>query len=225
MLGLLSAGIAIGSGLLSTVGAAIGSACSAIGGAVLSTGGVLLDAISRGLPVVEKICDIALAVGKGVGLFSPEQSECDMYELGLRAERSVEEGVHSEQFDSNQAYIDHLRQKVELGKEDLDKLDKLSVEDKLKYACIGSAVTIAGIKEKYEVDIPNTFWVASTDVGIEPEQFKPMLDIFEQEQVQPDIDGFLNGELPSDLHSEIYDLIDEKLGEMLSNESINKLLS
>ncbi|MDM1697262.1 hypothetical protein HX099_11430 [Thiopseudomonas alkaliphila] len=225
MLGLLSAGIALGSGLLSTVGAAIGSACSAIGGAVLSTGGVLLDAISRGLPVVEKICDIALAVGKGVGLFSPEQSECDMYELGMRAERSVEEGVHSEQFDSNQAYIDHLREEIELGKEDLDKLDKLSDEDKLKYACIGSAVTIAGIKEQFKIDIPETFWLASIDVGIGREQIKPMLDVFEQEQVKPDIDGFLNGGLPSDLQHKIYDLIDSRLGEVLGNEIIEKLLN
>lgn len=212
-------------GGLSAIGGMLTTAFSAMGGAVLSTGGILLDAINRGLPMVEKIFDIALAVGKGVGLFSPEQSECDMYELGMRAERAVDEGVHSEQFDSNQAYIDHLREEIELGKEDLDKLDKLSGEDKLKYACIGSAVTIAGIKEKFEIDIPETFWLASTDVGIGPEQIKPMLDVFEQEQVKPDIDGFLNGELPSDLQRKIYDLIDSRLGEVLGNETIEKLLN
>lgn len=221
MLGL--GGVILGG--LSAIGGMLTTAFSAMGGAVLSTGGILLDAINRGLPMVEKIFDIALAVGKGVGLFSPEQSECDMYELGMRAERAVDEGVHSEQFDSNQAYIDHLREEIELGKEDLDKLDKLSGEDKLKYACIGSAVTIAGIKEKFEIDIPETFWLASTDVGIGPEQIKPMLDVFEQEQVKPDIDGFLNGELPSDLQRKIYDLIDSRLGEVLGNETIDKLLN
>ncbi|HKM15631.1 MAG TPA: hypothetical protein VJY63_06890 [Marinospirillum sp.] len=221
MLGL--GGVILGG--LSAIGGMLTTAFSAMGGAVLSTGGILLDAINRGLPMVEKIFDIALAVGKGVGLFSPEQSECDMYELGMRAERAVDEGVHSEQFDSNQAYIDHLREEIELGKEDLDKLDKLSGEDKLKYACIGSAVTIAGIKEKFEIDIPETFWLASTDVGIGPEQIKPMLDVFEQEQVKPDIDGFLNGELPSDLQRKIYDLIDSRLGEVLGNETIEKLLN
>lgn len=221
MLGL--GGVILGG--LSAIGGMLTTAFSAMGGAVLSTGGILLDAINRGLPMVEKIFDIALAVGKGVGLFSPEQSECDMYELGMRAERAVDEGVHSEQFDSNQAYIDHLREEIELGKEDLDKLDKLSGEDKLKYACIGSAVTIAGIKEKFEIDIPETFWLASTDVGIGPEQIKPMLDVFEQEQIKPDIDGFLNGELPSDLQRKIYDLIDSRLGEVLGNETIEKLLN
>lgn len=211
-------------GGLSAIGGML-TAFSAIGGGVLSTGGILLDAINRGLPMVEKIFDIALAVGKGVGLFSPEQSECDIYELGMRAERALDEGVHSEQFDSNQAYIDHLREKIELGKEDLDNLDKLSGEDKLKYVCIGSAVTIAGIKEKFEIDIPETFWLASTNVGVEPEQIKPMLDVFEQEQIKPDIDGFLNGELSSDLQRKIYDLIDSRLGEVLGNETIEKLLN
>ncbi|MBE0470349.1 MAG: hypothetical protein IBX55_12695 [Methyloprofundus sp.] len=225
MFGFISAGIGLVSGALSTVSSAIGTACSAIGGAVISAGRIMIDAISRGLPLVEKICDVAFTVGKVLGLFAPGQNEYDMYELGMRAERAVEKGVYSEQFDSNQAYIDHLRDEVELGKEELDKLDKLSVEDKLKYACIGSAVTIACIREQFKIDIPETFWIASTDIGIEPEQIKPMLDVFEQEQVKPDIDGFLNGELPSDLQRKIYELIDSRLGEVLGNETIDKLLN
>lgn len=225
MFSVIGAGIGLISGALSIVSSAIGTACSAIGGAVISTGRIMIDAISRGLPVVDKICDVALTVGKGLGLFAPGQNKSDMYELGMRAERAVDAGVYSEQFDSNQAYIDHLREEIELGKEDLDKLDKLSDEDKLKYACIGSAVTIAGIKEQFKIDIPETFWLASIDVGIGREQIKPMLDVFEQEQVKPDIDGFLNGGLPSDLQHKIYDLIDSRLGEVLGNEIIEKLLN
>ncbi|MEZ9368449.1 hypothetical protein AB4140_06425 [Shewanella sp. 10N.286.51.B2] len=211
-------------GGLSSVGTAIGSACSAIGGAVISTGRILIDAISRGLPMVEKICDVALTVGKGLGLFSPEQNELDIYELGMRTERSVEEGVTSEQFDSNKAFIDHLRDKITLSKENVEKLDNLSDSDKLKYACIGSAMTIAAIKEKYEVDIPETFWIAGTDLGVQPEQFKPMLDIFESAQLKPDLEGFVKGELPSELQRSIYDLIDNRLGDVLSNETLDKLL-
>lgn len=110
MFGFISAGIAAASGALGAVATAVGSACSAIGGAVISTGRIVVDAISRGLPMVEKICDVALTVGKGLGLFPPEGEASDMYELGMRTERAVEEGVTSEQFDSNQAYIDHLHQ-------------------------------------------------------------------------------------------------------------------
>lgn len=212
------------SGALGAVGSAIGSACSAIGGAVVSAGRVMVDAISRGLPMVEKICGIALAVGKGLGLFSPGQSECDMYELGMRAERSVAEGVTSEQFDSNQAFIDHLRDKVALSKENIEQLDNLSDTDKLKYACIGSAVTISAIKEQYQIDIPETFWLAGADLGVGSEQFKPMLDIFESAQLKPDLEGFLKGELTSELQKSIYNLIDERLGDVLSNETLEKLL-
>lgn len=220
MLGLISAGIAA----LSAAGSAIGAACSAIGGAVISTGRIMIDAISRGLPMVEKICDIALTVGKGLGLFSPENNEVDMYELGMRTERSVEEGVTSEQFDSNQAYIDHLREKVTLSKANIEQLNSLSDSDKLKYACIGSAVTIATIQEKYEIDIPETFWLAGAEVGVAPEQFKPMLDIFENAQLKPDLERFLKGDLTFELQRNIYDLIDERLGEVLSSETLDKLL-
>lgn len=224
MFAFIGGAISAVSGALGAVGSAIGTACSAIGGAVVSSGRVMVDAISRGLPIVEKICDIALTVGKGLGLFSPSQGECDMYELGMRTERSVAEGVTSEQFDSNQAFIDHLRDKIALSKENIEQLDNLSDSDKLKYASIGSAVTIAAIKEKYEVDIPETFWIAGTDLGVEPEQFKPMLDIFESAQLKPDLEGFLKGELPSELQRSIYDLIDKKLGDVLSNETLDKLL-
>ncbi|MEY8239717.1 MAG: hypothetical protein RPT25_05180 [Cycloclasticus sp.] len=210
-------------GAISAVSGALGAVASAIG-AVVSTGRVMLDAISRGLPMVEKICDIALTVGKGLGLFSPNHGECDMYELGMRAERSVSEGVTSEQFDSNQAFIDHLRDKGALSKENIEQLSNLSDGDKLKYACIGSAVTISAITEQYQVDIPETFWLAGADLGVGPEQFKPMLDIFESAQLKPDLEGFLKGELASELQRSIYELIDEKLGDVLNNETLDKLL-
>lgn len=211
-------------GGLSAIGSAIGTACTAIGGAVISTGRIVIDAISRGLPMVEKICDVALTVGKGLGLFSLEHNEVDMYELGMRAERAVAEGVTSDQFESNQAYIDHLREKIALSKENKESLENLSDSDKLKYACIGSAMVIATIKEKYEVDIPETFWIASADLGVKPEQFKPLLDVFENAQVTPDLDGFQKGELSSELQRGIYDLIDERLGEVLDSETIEMLL-
>ena len=224
MFGFVGMGLGLISGALSTVSSAIVTACSAIGGAVISTGRIMIDAINRGLPMIEKICDVTLTLGKGLGLFSPEQNECDIYELGMRTERSVEEGVHSEQFDSNQSYINHLREQVTLSKANIEQLGNLSDSDKLKYACIGSAVTIAAINEKYEIDIPETFWIAGADLGVKSEQFKPMLDVFENAQITPDLEGFQKGELTSDLQRSIYDLIDKRLGDVLSNETIDKLL-
>ena len=123
MFGLISAGISAIAGGLSAVGSAIGAACSAVGGAVISAGRVAVDALSRGLPMFEKICDVALTVGKGLGIFPPEGKDVDMYELGMRTERAVEGGVTSEQFDSNQAYIEHLREKIDLSKADKENLE------------------------------------------------------------------------------------------------------
>ena len=221
MFGLIGAGISALSGVASTIGAA----CSTIGGAVISTGRIMIDAINHGLPMVAKVCDVALTVGKALGVFASEHNEIDMYELGMRTERAVEEGITSDQFDSNQAYIDHLREKITLSKETIEKLDNLSDSEKLKYASIGSAMTIATIKEKYKIDIPESFWLAGADLGIEPQQFKPMLDIFERAQINPDLDGFQKGELTSELQRKIYDLIDERLSGVLSNETLDKLTS
>lgn len=221
MFGLIGAGISA----LSSAVSAIGSVCSAIGGAAISSGSIMIDAISRGLPMVEKICDVVLTVGKGLGLFASEHNEMDMYELGMRTERAVEEGTTSEQFDSNQAYIDHLREKITLSHEDKVNLKNLSNDDKLMYACIGTAMTIATIKEKYEVDIPENFWVTATTLGIEPEKFKPMLDVFENAKLQPDINGFMKGELNSELQRNIYDLIDERLSGILGKEILDKIIS
>lgn len=219
--GLISTGISVLSGAISTVS----TACSAIGGAVISTGSIMIDAINRGLPMVAKICDAALTVGKGLGLFASEHNEVDMYELGMRTERAVEEGTTSEQFDNNQAYIDYLREKIILSNDDKENLKNLSDGDKLKYACIGSAMTIATIKEKYEIDIPETFWITAANLGIEPKQFKPMLEVFENAQLQPDLDSFMKGKLNSELQRNIYNVIDEHLSGILSNEILDKLVS
>lgn len=217
--------ISVGASLLSGAMSAVGTACSAIGGAVISTGRIMIDAINRGLPMVARICNAALTAGKGLGVFATEHNEVDMYELGMRTERAVEEGTTSEQFDNNQAYIDYLREKITLSNEDRINLKNLSDSDKLKYASIGSAMTIATIKEKYEIDIPETFWSTATDLGIQPEKFKPMLDIFENAKLQPDLNGFMKGELSSDLQRSIYDLIDERLSGVLGKEIVDKLIS
>lgn len=225
MFGLIGAGIAAISGGLSAVGAAVSSVCSLVGGPVISTGRIMIEAISRGLPVVIQVCDIAFTVGKALGFFAPEQNEVDMYELGMRTEHAVEAGITSDQFESNQAYINYLRDKITLSKDSIEKLDDLSASDKLKYASIGSAMTIAAIKEKYNIDIPESFWLTGAELGIEPQQFKPLLDIFERAELKPDLQGFQKGELDSDLQSKIYNLIDSSLGDILSKETVDKLLS
>ena len=225
MFGLGSTLVSMASSAINVVGSAIGSACSAIGGAVVSAGRLIVDTLKHELPMLVQICNIAFTVGKEIGVFSPNHTEQDMYELGMRAEQSIEEGVNSEQFENNKDYIDHLREKIVLDKESMEKLDSLSDTDKLKYASLGSAITIAAITEQYKIDIPETFWLASINSGVQVDQFKPMLDVFESERVKPDLDGFIKGELPSELQRTIYDVIDTKLEELLDDATIDRLLS
>lgn len=59
---------------------------------------------------------------------------------------------------------------------------------------------------------------------MEPEKFKPVLDVFENAKLQPDFNGFMKGELSSDLQRSIYDLIDERLSDVLGKEIVDKLI-
>lgn len=216
-LGFIAAGI-------STLVGVVSGVCSTVGGAMISTGNVMIDAIGIGLQAVKNICDVALTVGEAFGLFSPEQNENDMLELGMRVEQAAAEDITSDQFDSNQAYIDHIREHVTLSKDNIENLDHLADKDKLKYACIGSAMTLAVIKEKYEVDIPDTLWSTATDLGVTADQFKAMLDVFEGANVEPDLEGFLKGKLTTESQKCMYNLIDDQLDKVLSNETLDKLL-
>ena len=60
---------------------------------------------------------------------------------------------------------------------------------------------------------------------MEPEKIKPVLDVFENAKLQPDFNGFMKGELSSDLQRSIYDLIDERLSGVLGKEIVDKLIS
>ncbi|ELV08559.1 hypothetical protein PE074_08895 [Wohlfahrtiimonas chitiniclastica] len=221
MFGFIGAGIAAISGAVS---AGIGAVCSTVGGAIISTGKIMMDAIRIGIPIVKNICDVSLTLGKAFGLFSPEHNENDMQELGVRVEQAAEENITSDQFDSNQAYIEHIREKVNLSKENIEKLDKLSDEDKLKYICIGGAMTLAAVKEKYQINIPDTFWITGSELGISADQIQRMLDVFEKANIDPDIEGFLKGKLTSESQSNMYDLISNQLENVLSDKILDKIL-
>ncbi|MBE0442578.1 hypothetical protein EI164_10990 [Psychrobacter sp. FME13] len=86
-------------------------------------------------------------------------------------------------------------------------------------------MNIAAIKEKYNIDIPELFWLVVAELGIEPQQFKPLLDTFEREELKPDLEGFQKGKLAPELQRKIYNLIDDSLSDVISKETIDKLLS
>ena len=77
MLGIIGAGISA----LGSACSAILSTCTAIGGAVISTGRVMIDAINTGLQTIDRVCDVALAVGKELGFFCPEHDDKDLYDI------------------------------------------------------------------------------------------------------------------------------------------------
>ena len=217
MLGpLVNAAVSIGSSVCS----AIGAACSSLGSGLATTGKVIINAIQVGLPIAEKVFTAVDLVAKAWGIFTEDHKEDDLYDLGMRAEQASMNGVKSDNFDSYQEYIDHLRNDIELKSN-----PSLSDEDKLKYGALGTAIAMKGISDKYQVEIPDSFWLSGVNMNLQPEQFKPLLDIFESEKVAPKLEDFNKGKLPFSEHEKIYDVLESYLGESMTAKEVEQFFA
>lgn len=197
-----SIGSAIGSAL-SSIGSAISSGissiCSAIGGAFFSgVGGIAALATSLiipgvGLPelivVVGFIARVVSEIAEALGLKEKDETP---EELGMKAEEADKK---PEDFDSIEAYIEYLRNDVEIDKE---KLKELSEEDKLKYAAIGTAINIKGIEEKYGVEMPGDFWKTASDLKMSAQETRQYIESCKQNGItnMKDMSDYLRGSAP-----------------------------
>ncbi|KJY87697.1 hypothetical protein CWB89_10260 [Pseudoalteromonas piscicida] len=213
MFGIVTAGIS----LIGSACAAVSTICSTLGTGLVSAGKVIINAIQVGLPIAEKVFRAVDLVAKAWGIFTEDHKEEDLYDLGMRAEQASMNGMKSDNFDSYQEYIDHLRADIEL-KPNLS----LSDEDKLKYGALGTAVAIKGISDKYQVEIPDSFWLSGVNMNFQPEQFKPLLDAFESEKVVPKLEDFNKGKLPFSEHEKIYDVLESYLGESMTAQEVEQ---
>lgn len=197
-----SVGSAIG-GALSSVGSAIcsgiSSVCSGIGGALFSgAGGIAALACSIIRPLttvieiggaIDVLIAIVSAIAEALGLKDKDETS---EELGMKAETADKK---PEDFDSIEAYIEYLRNDVQIDKE---KLENLSKEDKVKYAAIGTAITIKGIEEKYGIEAPGDFWKTAADLKLSGEETKQYIETFKQNGItnMKDMSDYIKGVAP-----------------------------
>lgn len=197
-----SIGSAIG-GALSSIGSAISSGISSICSSINSTffsgaGGIAALATSLiipgvGLPeiivVAGFIARVVSEIAEALGLKEKDETP---EELGMKAEEADKK---PEDFDSIEAYIEYLRNDVEIDKE---KLKELSEEDKLKYAAIGTAINIKGIEEKYGVEMPGDFWKTASDLRISAQETKQYIESCKQNGItnMKDMSDYLKGYAP-----------------------------
>lgn len=188
---------------LSAVGSAIcsgiSSLCSSIGGALFSgAGGIAALAASIIMPGVGLpeiifgigiIAEIVSKIAEALGLKDKDETP---EELGLKAEAADKK---PEDFDSIEAYIQYLRNDIQIDKE---KLENLKDEDKVKYAAIGTAITIKGIEEKYGIEAPGEFWKTAADLKLSGEETKQYIETFKQNGItnMKDMSDYIKGVAP-----------------------------
>ena len=213
-------------GLFSAVVGAVGSAvsavisgasavCGALGGVVGALGSTFCTSLVAGITAlgVGDVIAVIMVVAKAISWIAEklglttegEQPE----DLGMKAEQADKK---PEDFDSIEEYIKYLREEVEIDKE---KMEKLSPEERAKYATVGSAILVQGIEEKYKMQLPAEFWCTMTDRKMDGEQIKCLIETFKENGMtdMKDLDDYLNNRKieSGTLRSEISDTIVEAI--------------
>lgn len=178
-MGLFSTAVSIvGSAVSGVVGAVcsgVSKVCGAIGGALrLASKAVtgIAEVIGGLAPVLypklelPKVFEIFVAIVNDIAevLGIKETEKDDAEELALKAESADKK---PEDFDSTEAYIQYLHEKVELDKE---KMQNLTPEEKASYGVVGSYLYLKAAAEKLEVDEINAPFIMSVaKLGLSPE--------------------------------------------------------
>lgn len=196
-MGFLGAVGAVVGAIGSAVGAMLSGAsaiCGALGGVVGALGSTFCTSLAAGITAlgVGDVIAVIMAVAKVVswiaeklGLTTEDEQPED---LGMKAEQADKK---PEDFDSIEEYIKYPREEVEIDKE---KMEKLSQEERAKYAAVGSAILVQGIEEKYKMQLPAEFWCTVVDRKMDEEQIKCLIDTFKEKGVtdMKDLDDYLN---------------------------------
>lgn len=175
--------------LCSNIGSAISSACNAVAGAVQSLGSALVSGVTGILQVagsfLGEIGAVAKSIGVALGFFKPKDN---LDELGFRAmysDKTIEE------FESTEAYIDHLRDNVKM-----DRIKFNSMKEVEKMACRATAVGITsrGIKEKTGVEVPPQFWAEIGRHKFSSDLTMKIVDAFKSGNNLSDFCGYLRND-------------------------------
>lgn len=154
--GIASIGHAI-SGAISRVCSCVSNICSHIAGALGGTalGSAITSFVTKigvvipGLDVISAVFMIADIVCKIAETLKIKNTEDEPDELAMKAEKDDKK---PDDFDSTEAYIKHLQQDIQLTKEEKDKLEKMSAEERTAYKATGTYLYAKACSEKLGFD-------------------------------------------------------------------------
>lgn len=210
-------------GLFSFIVGAIGSVCSAIGSVCSAIGGVVMKGVSALATGIARVGEMAgglihfisnLCTGMGL-----KPAEEEPQEIGLKAEKC---GERPEDYDSVEDYINHLRKDIEIDHEELNKLSEM---DKLKYGCIGSALYVKNMEERYNMAMPLSYLKTAQKViesgNMTEGEVKGTLDVMKEKGIEnaESFSNYIEGKATVEEQMVIYDSMKEALHREFPNLS------
>lgn len=182
-----SVGSAVSSGFSSLCGG-IGSLASSVGSMLSGSVGSLATILGTlGASTLDVIIAVIIAIGN---IFGVNEEEEKVEELGERAMHP--DAKKPEDFDTIEAYIEHLKNDIEIDKE---ALEKKSPEEKAALALVGTGIIIKGIEEKTGMELSPEFLVAVGKCDMKSEEVKAYMDSFKEAGISDmkEMADFLSG--------------------------------
>lgn len=179
-MGFFSSCCSVASSIGSAISSGFSSLCGGIGSLASSIGGMLSGAVGSlatilgplGPSTIDIIIAVITAIGNWLGVNEEEEK---VEELGERAMHP--DAKKPEDFDTIEAYIEHLKNDIEIDKE---ALEKKSPEEKAALAMVGTGIIVKGIEEKTGMELSPEFLVAVGKCDMKSEEVKAYMDSFKE---------------------------------------------
>ena len=203
-------------GFFGAICGAIGGLCSAIGGAIGGALGIAATAIAGlvGSPVFGAVVGLISLVSTVIGLTKKDEKQD---ELGAKATLSDKK---PQDFDTYQAYIDHLSNDIKLTPEIKDRL-KNDESFKTECTAMGASLQWYGLNEKMGINMDIPSLTKLVEAGVKtPEQFQTIANTFKSKEVEPKISDAIEYKLPMKEKAEVMNTLKEGVDKVEGSKEI-----
>ena len=194
----------------------VSGVCGAIGGAIGGALWIAATAIAGlvGSPVFGAVVGLISLVSTVIGLTKKDEKQ---EELGAKASLTDKK---PQDFDSYQAYIDHLSNDIKLTPEIKDRLKN---DESFKNECtaMGASLQWYGLNEKMGINMDIPSLVKLVEAGVKtPEQFQTIANTFKSKEVEPKINDAIERNIPMKEGAKIVDTLKEGVDKVEGSKKI-----
>ena len=203
-------------GIFGAICGAIGGICTAIGGAIGGALGITATAIAglAGGPIFGAVVALISAVSTVMNLTKKDEKQ---EELGAKASLTDKK---PQDFDTYQAYIDHLSNDIKLTPEIKERL-KNDESFKTECTAMGASLQWYGLNKKMGIDMDIPSLTKLVEVGVKtPEQLQTIADTFKSKEVEPKISDAMEYKLPMKEKAEVMDTLKEGVDKVEGSKEI-----